>query len=195
VHALLAPALPRNAETRLLLRSDLRPGRKAALLRGQVIEFLIDAGMRAFMDNHDALLRGDLPTDLISLCDKPARELVEGAKQLAKTRVFEHPRKVELEIGAFQVIGTLLDHIIESALAMASGNLTNFRHQRLIHLIGERSFPPQLFEVAPALQNQWDDTERRYQCIMRAVDFLAGMTDNYATYLAKQFNGLAESRY
>ena len=30
---------------------------------------------------------------------------------------------------------------------------------------------------------------------MRAVDFLAGMTDNYATYLAKQFAGMAETRY
>ncbi len=196
VRELLAPALPRNAETRFLLRSDLRPGRKAALLRGQVIEFLIDAGVRAFMDNHDALLRGDLPSDLISLCDPPARKLVEGAKQLARTRVFEHPRKVELEIGAFQVIGTLLDHIIDAALTLASGDTNNFRHQRLIHLIGERSFPPQLFEDRKIDgQVPWDDVERRYQCVMRAVDFLAGMTDNYATYLAKQFNGLAESRY
>ncbi|MET0379721.1 MAG: deoxyguanosinetriphosphate triphosphohydrolase, partial [Spongiibacteraceae bacterium] len=196
VRELLAPALPRNAETRYLLRSDLRPGRKAALLRGQVIEFLIDAGVRAFMDHHDALLRGDLPTDLITLCDPPARKLVEGAKQLAKTRVFEHPRKVELEIGAFQVIGTLLDHIIDAALTLASGDTSNFRHQRLIHLIGERSFPPQLFEDKKVNgSTPWDDVERRYQCVMRAVDFLAGMTDNYATYLAKQFNGLAESRY
>jgi dGTPase len=30
---------------------------------------------------------------------------------------------------------------------------------------------------------------------MRALDFLAGMTDNYATYLAKQFSGMAETRY
>jgi len=30
---------------------------------------------------------------------------------------------------------------------------------------------------------------------MRAVDFLSGMTDNYATYLAKQFAGMAETRY
>lgn len=191
VRALLAPALSRNAETRYLLRSDLRPGRKAALLRGQIIEFLIDAGVRAFVEHHDELLRGELTTDLISLCEAPARELVEGAKQLARTRVFEHPRKVELEIGAFQVIGTLLDHIVDAALAMSSGDRNNFRHQRLIHLMGERSFPPELFEPEP----QWNEVERRYQCMMRAVDFLAGMTDNYATYLAKQFNGLAETRY
>lgn len=191
VSALLAPALPRDDEVQHLLHSNLRPGRKAALLRGQVIEFLIDAGVRAFMDNHDALLRGDIAGDLISLCEAPVRDLVGGAKQLAKTRVFEHPRKVELEIGAFQVIGTLLDHIIDAALALADGDTANFRHQRLIHLIGAHSFPPQLF----AADSNWSDNERRYQCVMRAVDFLAGMTDNYATYLSKQFNGLAESRY
>lgn len=191
VQALLAPAL-HGADSHHLLHSDLRPGRKAALLRGQVIEFLIDAGVRAFMQHHDALLRGELTTDLISLCDAPARELVEGAKLLAKTRVFEHPRKVELEIGAFQVIGTLLDHLIEAALSLASNDVASFRHQRLIHLIGEHTFPPQLFSDP---KHGWSDIERRYQCIMRAVDFLAGMTDNYATYLAKQFNGLAESRY
>jgi len=202
VQALLAPALPRSAEVKHLLQSNLRPGRKAALLRGQVIEFLIDAGVRAFMQYHDVLLRGTLHAetgcaDLISLCDKPARELVEGAKQLAKTRVFEHPRKVELEIGAFQVIGTLLDHLVEAALSLATENSRSFRHQRLIHLIGEHTFPPQLFASgnSGARNSDWDETERRYQCIMRAVDFLAGMTDNYATYLAKQFNGLAESRY
>jgi dGTPase len=197
VEQLLAPALPRNKEVRHLLKSNLRPGRKAALLRGQVIEFLIDAGVRAFAEHHDALLRGDFfsegkAADLISACNKPARELVEGAKQLAKTRVFEHPRKVELEIGAFQVIGTLLDHLVEAALALADGDTSHFRDQRLIHLIGEHTFPPELLSTS---KEKWSPTERRYQCIMRAVDFLAGMTDNYATYLAKQFNGLAESRY
>ena len=129
---------------------------------------------------------GTLRGDLISLCALPARELVEGAKQLAKTRVFEHPRKLELEIGAFQVIGTLLDSLVEAAAAFARDDTSNFRLQRIIQLIGPHTFPPGL--------EQLNETERRYQCILRAVDFLAGMTDNYATYLAKQFNGLAETR-
>ncbi len=92
-----------------------------------------------------------------------------------------------MEIGAYQVIGTLLDSLIEAAIAMADDDLSNFRHQRLINLIGPHTFPPDLKQLSPA--------ERRYQCIMRAVDFIAGMTDNYATYLAKQFNGWAEVRY
>jgi dGTPase len=187
VYPLLRPVLPDSDEVRTLLRSDLRPGRKAALLRGKIIEHFIEAGEEAFMRNHDALLEGAVTTDLISLCAHPVREVVEGAKQLAKTRVFEHPRKIELEIGAYQVIRTLLDSLIEAAVGFARGDSGNFRHQRLINLIGEHTFPPQLRSLA--------EHERRYQCMLRAVDFISGMTDNYATYLAKQFNGMAELRY
>lgn len=187
VVTLLAPVLPRNDEVRELLNSGMRPGRTAALLRGKIIEHFIEAGVATFMQHHDALLAGALDTDLIGLCPAPVREVVEGAKQLARQRVFEHPRKIELEIGAYQVIGTLLESLVEAAVAHARGDSSNFRHQRLINLIGAHTFPPQL--------DRFSESEKQYQCIMRAVDFISGMTDNYATYLAKQFNGLAESRY
>ncbi len=187
VFPLLQPILPDSHEIVELVHSNFRPGRKAALLRGSIIEHFIDAGVSAFMQHHDELLAGNIDGDLISLCAAPVREAVEGSKQLAKTRVFEHPLKIELEIGAYQVIGTLLDRLIEAAIAYAENDLSNFRHQRLINLIGTHTFPPNL--------NQLDKSERRYECIMRAVDFISGMTDNYATYLAKQFNGWAEVRY
>lgn len=187
VYPLLRPVLPDSEEVRTLVRSDLRPGRKAALLRGKIIEHFIEAGEQAFMRHHDDLLAGTVANDLITLCEHPVREVVEGAKQLAKTRVFEHPRKIELEIGAYEVIGTLLDSLIEAAVSHARGDRGNFRHQRLINLIGEHTFLPGL--------DRRPEPERRYQCMLRVVDFISGMTDNYATYLAKQFNGMAEIRY
>jgi dGTPase len=187
VFPLLQPVLPDNAEVLRLIQSDFRPGRKAALLRGNIIENFIDAGVYAFMQHHDELLAGTIDSDIISLCATPVRTVVERSKELAKTRVFEHPRKIELEIGAYQVIGTLLDSLIDATHSYSSNDHSNFRHQRLINLIGEHTFPPQLAELAPI--------QKRYECMMRAVDFIAGMTDNYATYLAKQFNGLAEMRY
>lgn len=187
VLALLAPAFPDSEEVRDLVHSDLRVGRKAALLRGKIIERFIEAGVEAFMANHDALLNGALEGDLISHCEPAVRDVVENAKQLAKTKVFEHPRKIELEIGAFEVIGNLLDGLCEAALAYALGESNNYRHERIIDLIGRHSFPPE-FSAMP-------EQERVYQSLMRAVDFLSGMTDNYATYLAKQFSGMAETRY
>ncbi|AJD49907.1 deoxyguanosinetriphosphate triphosphohydrolase-like protein [Isoalcanivorax pacificus W11-5] len=187
VHALLSPAIPDSDEVRALLHSDVRVGRKAALLRGKIIERCIEAGVEAFMANHDRLLAGKLAGDLISHCEPAVRNVVENAKQLAKTKVFEHPRKIELEIGAFEVIGTLLDGLIEAAVSHARDDTSNYRHQRIIDLMGRHSFPPDL--------RQLPEHERIYQCMMRALDFLSGMTDDYATYLAKQFSGMAVTRY
>ncbi len=186
VFELLRPALPDTREVSHLIAAKLRPGRKAALLRGHIIEQFIEAGVDAFMRHHDALLAGNLDGDLIGLCEGRVRGVVEAAKDLARTRVFEHPRKIELEIGAFEVIGSLLDGLIAAAHHYASGGEGNYRHQRIIDLIGAHSFLPGWRDL--------DEEQRRYQCMLRAVDFLAGMTDNYATYLAKQFNGLGELR-
>ncbi|KZY34044.1 deoxyguanosinetriphosphate triphosphohydrolase, partial [Alcanivorax sp. HI0044] len=191
VYALLQPALPDTTEVRDLIHSDLRDGRKAALLRGKIIERFIEAGVEAFVANHEPLLRGRMEGDLISHCEPAVRDVVENAKQLARSKVFEHPRKIELEIGAFEVMGALLDGLIEAAVSHACNSTkstyNNYRHERIIDLIGRHSFPENL--------EQLPEQERIYQCIMRALDFLAGMTDNYATYLAKQFSGMAETRY
>ena len=187
VYALLQPALPDNNEVRRLVHSELRDGRKAALLRGKIIERFIEAGVEAFVANHEALLAGNMEGDLLHHCEPAVYDVVENAKQLARGKVFEHPRKIELEIGAFEVMGALLDGLIEASLSHARGATRNYRHERIIDLIGRHSFPDGLADM--------DEQERLYQCIMRALDFLAGMTDNYATYLAKQFSGMAETRY
>lgn len=187
VHELLAPALPDSKEVNLLLESPIREGRKAALLRGKIIEHFIEAGVNAFAENHDALLAGSLDGDLISHCKDSVRQVVGGAKRLAGEKIFEHPRKVELEIGAYEVIGRLLQSLVEASSAYARGDTSNYRHQRIIDLIGRHSFPPELEKMS--------DNERLYQCLLTALGFLAGMTDNYATYLAKQFSGMAEIRY
>ena len=187
VYALLKPALPESREVDELVRADMRVGRKAALLRGKIIERFIDAGVKAMLDNHEALLAGEFSGELIGHCEYEVRDVVKNAKVLARSKVFEHPRKIELEIGAFEIIGTLLDGLIEAALSQARGDESNFRHQRIVDLIGRHSFP----DPGEAM----DEPERIYQCMMRAVDFLAGMTDDYATYLAKQFAGMAQTRY
>ncbi|HET8711031.1 MAG TPA: dNTP triphosphohydrolase, partial [Spongiibacteraceae bacterium] len=45
VFPLLQPILPHSEEVIALVQSDFRPGRKAALLRGSIIEHFIDAGV------------------------------------------------------------------------------------------------------------------------------------------------------
>src|SRR5690606_42165913 len=72
---------------------------------------------------HDALpiclLEGRMDGDLLHHCEPVVHDVVENAKQLARGKVFEHPRKIELEIGAFEVMGALLDGLIDAALSHA----------------------------------------------------------------------------
>src|SRR5699024_11931883 len=104
VHKLLKPVLPDTQEVNDLLSSNLRVGRKAALLRGNIIERFIESGVQAFLTHHYALLKGTLRGDLISHCHPDVKQVVDNAKPFAKTKVVEHPRKVELEISALEEI-------------------------------------------------------------------------------------------
>jgi dGTPase len=53
-------------------------------------------------------------------------------------------------------------------------------NQMIINLIGEKNLP------------RGTDF---YSVLMAAIDFVSGMTDNYATHLSKQFSGMGYSVY
>ena len=79
-------------------------GRRPPFIRGKIIDAYIEAGVDAYMRHEQAFLAGEVKHDLISLCRPEITESVNAAKTLAKARIFSHPRKVELEIGAYDVI-------------------------------------------------------------------------------------------
>jgi dGTPase len=175
------------------LKSDLQRvayGRKPALVRGKVIAAYVESAAKAFIDNEDAFLCGKVDNDLINLCDDAIKDSVLASKELAKERIFSHPRKIELEIGAYNVISTLLDVMCMAVSEWVSDpEKISFRSQRALDLIGRQTFHPSVSAASDELT-----FSRKYQAIMRVLDFVGGMTDNYATYLAKQFNGFGDLR-
>ena len=156
--------------------------RKPGFVRGRVIEAYIEAGVEAFMQYEQAFLAGEVDGDLISLCRAEIRDSVEEAKQLAKERIFAHPRKVELEIGAYDVIGRLLKKLIPAACQWFEngGSVSQQESRMLINLIGEKNLPK---------------NSDKYAVLMAVIDYVSGMTDNYATHLSKQFSGMGYSLY
>ena len=157
-------------------------GRRPPLLRGKVIDAYISAAAETFIQNEDLIMIGE-PLDLISLCPERIKCSVGAAKKLAKEKVFVHPRKIELEIGSYNTISTLLEVMCEAAIEFAESPESNwsFKSKRVIDLIGRNTF-----------QNLKDTTNPNYLSIMRIIDFISGMTDNYATFLARQFKGMGD---
>lgn len=164
----------------------LRDGRKPPLIRGKVISAFVDDATNAFIANEAGFLKGQ-HDDLLSLCSDKVRICVKRTKDLAQTKVFAHPRKVELEIGAYSTMDTLLRVTCEAAELYVGGEKT-FRGKRALDLIGESTFDPRI------TTGTTQGYTPLYLALMRVMDFVSGMTDNYATHLAKQFSGMGGVR-
>lgn len=189
IYEILRPVIadsPQLADLERTLKK-VNDGRKPALLRGKVIDAFITAGTQAFIKNQSAFLNGEVEGDLISLCDVKVMNAVQAAKDLAKKKIFNHAKRIELEIGAYATIGTLLSAHCSAVDAFLRDPATmTYKDNRVMSLIGDNNFHPAVFEKSE---------NYRYLALMAIIDYISGMTDNYATNLAKQFNGMGEVRY
>lgn len=189
IYEILHPVIedsPQLADLERTLKK-VNDGRKPALVRGKVIDAFITAGTAAFIRHQDAFLKGEVTGDLISLCDKKVMNAVQAAKDLAKRKIFNHAKRIELEIGAYATIGTLLAAHCEAISAfLRNPQVMTYKDTRVMSLIGDNNFHPDVFAKAENYP---------YLALMAVIDYISGMTDNYATNLAKQFNGMGEVRY
>lgn len=188
VFDVLSPVLPSNVLAELVPELEkLRDGRKPPIIRGKVIDAFVEAAADAFLTHEEEFL-GGAQIELVAKCQGGVAEAVKAAKDLAKNRIFTHPRKVELEIGSYSVMATLLEVMCNAVLEFTADPKTcSFKSRRVIDLIGEGTFDPRMNDHPGKLT-------REYVALMRIIDFISGCTDHYATYLAKQFNGMGEAR-
>lgn len=159
-----------------VLASEASARRKISALRGQAMEAMVESAIAAFMVNYDQIMAGEYQGELLADGDLGVRDGLATAKRLARERVFPDTRKTELEVGAYSTLGTLLEAFCDAVYEhhLQDGPLS-YRSQKIISLMGIH---------CPAV----DDS--LYRAYMRALDFISGMTDNYAAYLARQIGGL-----
>jgi len=115
--------------------------------------------------------------DLLSLFeDKNLHTGLTEAKKYAAKNVFNERRKVKLEIGAYNIIETLLDNMIQAAYEFhKSGGTMSFKSERILDFMGNER---------PAKSSSL------YEKYLRVTDYLVGMTDNYATGMAEEIRGI-----
>jgi dGTPase len=162
----------------------MKVGRRLSMVRGKVISAFVDAGAAAFMNNHDAIMSGNV-NGIFELCDKNVRDCVNAAKELARDEIFQHPRKVELEIGAYSTISTLLNVSCSAALDyVKKGSADDSKTRRVVDLLG--------LDLTSIEKS--GGVSKEYAAIRQVLDYVSGMTDNYAMHLARQFNGMGIER-
>ena len=148
--------------------------RKLAILRGKAIEHLTNAAADAFINQQKALLAGSLVGDLVEHMSGPAKTCVLTAKSLAREKIFQDKRKTLHEIGAYTTLEILLNAFCGAAFEQYRGLPLSFKNRRIMDLLGNN-----------APQPEWS----LHQAYMRIIDFISGMTDSYATEMAKEMTG------
>lgn len=162
-----------------------------ARLRGHVFDKAISTAIDTYMKAYPQIMAGKYDGNIFDLLDHdhPAFKMVYGAKALGRKRVYTDIKKIEMEIGCYATFDTLLTEFCNAALNQADvlnskggeASLT-WKSGHLMQLLGDHG--PTMSYAPPG---GWTP----YQCLRRVIDFVTGMTDNYAVYLAGQLRGMA----
>jgi dGTPase len=150
--------------------------RKISALRGKAMENMVNSVVTTFIAHYDTIMAGKYNGELLLDGDQLVREGILTAKRVARERVFPDTRKAELEVGAYTTIGILLDAFCDAIydLHIRGESRAGYRSQKILRLMGIH-----------APRNE----PTLYYAYRRMLDFISGMTDNYATYLARQIGG------
>lgn len=156
--------------------SSFSDRRKLSFVRSKAIGTAIDGVVAAFVENYEKIMDGKFSGELISRCDSQIQKPLDDAKKIANERVFNHPRKIEIEIGCYTTIGILLDAFCRAVREQViAGEFLSYKSKRVLSMMGIN---------AP---KKGDDL---YKSFLKVTDYISGMTDNYATYMARQIGGM-----
>lgn len=151
--------------------------RKISALRGKAMENMVNSVVQVFESRYAEIMAGTYTGELLLDGDPLVRDGIRTAKRVARERVFPDTRKAELEVGAYTTLGILLEAFCDAVFELhrVGRDQLGYRSQKIISLMGIHAPAP-----------DWP----LYTSYRRALDFISGMTDNYASYLARQIGGV-----
>jgi dGTPase len=106
----------------------------------------------------------------------PAKQCVLQAKDVARKKIFQDKRKTLHEIGAYTTLDILLNAFCGAALEQHGGRSPSFKSRRVLDLLGNNAPSPE---------------GSLHAAFLRMIDFIAGMTDSYASEMAREMTGRA----
>jgi len=148
-------------------------------LRGQAILSLMDQCWETFRRDYDAIMQGDRFDDLKSSLDQECKDQLKEVNQIYDS-IFGHRKKIATELGAYHVLGRILKAFIKtihSIVDATSYDTVHFLSKRTIELTWGRKYA----ETHLAKPYVW--------WLSQVMDYVSGMTDDYALRLSREIGG------
>lgn len=147
---------------------------RMSYLRSLVIGVLVQDIMQVSREVYDKLMQGEPLSAYMDFASCAVRAYMQNAKQCFNEVILKHPQKISLEIGSYSVYKILLDVLIPAVHNLVNGRALTYREDRAVSLMGSH---------IPNAEHSL------YQAYLAVIDFITGMTDGYATFVAGQFAG------
>lgn len=149
---------------------------KIAFLRAKSIGHLMIKAAKTFENHFEEILSGTLEKPLLSLIDEGntthSKDVLKQIEEFSIENIYNHHAVVEIENAGFNVMSELLSHFIPPIL---NGGNRSKSDEKAIKLIPNQF----LYEE-----------ESDYKKVLGVLDFVSGMTDNYATELYRRIKGI-----
>jgi dGTPase len=169
-----------DEDGQLLNDTSASPTSKNGLIRGKMINRMIAEIVKAFTEHYETIIEGRFDGSLFdktsgdSVC-LAVRDLYEREK--LRPRIYQNQQNVPLELGVYNAVRTLLDTSLEAAQEIVDGGKMSHKTQ-----IIQRFFKYN--------HNSQTGGKDLYQILMLFLDYITGMTDEFATFMNKQLLGL-----
>lgn len=144
---------------------------RIAFLRSIVIGKLVGECKEVFLANEEAILSGEFASSLIKSVSAHTASTYKNIADLSFRRIYKHPMVVEIEISAYQIIAVLLEKFVAAILAPQGAYAKS-----LLQLL------PQEYIVK--------ESATVYEKIRSVIDYIAGMTDDYALNTYRTLQGI-----
>ncbi|MFY1045747.1 dGTP triphosphohydrolase [Chryseobacterium sp. GP-SGM7] len=141
-------------------------------LRAKVINALINKSLQLYKSNFNTILEGNLQKGLLDIY-KSENNSLQDIESFSIEKIYNHRTVVEIENAGYNVMYELLDHFIPSILKT--------KDER-------KSYDTKALKLLPKQFVYEEGSD--YQKTLGIVDFVSGMTDNYATDLYRKIKGI-----
>lgn len=141
-------------------------------LRAIAINTLVQDAVRVFMEEEEALLRGELP---VALLEKSRyRAQVEDIINLSIERIYRAPEVVEKEVAGYRILSDILEVTTGALVAKHQGRASSFDHL--------------ILQMLP-IEGRQPGAGSVYEALLQACGFVASLSDRAAVHIHNKISG------
>ena len=148
------------------------PNEKISYLRAKVINALINKTLEMYKKSFQDIVEGTLNKGIIDVFRAESKALQE-VERFSIEKIYGHRSVVEIENAGYNVMYELLNHFIPPIILE--------KEQR-------KSYDKKALQLIPKQFIYEDGTV--YERVLGVLDFVSGMTDNFATDLYRKIKGI-----